>query len=159
MSNATSVKVNHPLTPAMRKALTEAAARWDRSLIDVDGRTLRGLIQRGLVDVTMGTNSYHRGNGHWVTKSVIVDVKINDAGRTALAAKETQPRTLRRDSLGYGYVTSDGRYEVTPAYSPTHLGGSASRPSYWILTDRQGEFEPRTQLTLSRIRDTLKERP
>jgi hypothetical protein len=147
------------MTPAMRKALADAAKQWDRSLTDVDGRTLRGLMQRGLVDVTIGTESYHRGNGHWVTKQIITDAKINEAGRAALAAKETKLRTLRRDSLGYGYVTSDGRYEVIPAYSPTHMGGSASRPSYWILTDREGECETRTELTLSRIRDILKERP
>ena len=154
-----SAVMNRPMTPAMRKALTEAAARWDRSLMDVDGRTLRGLMQRGLVDVTIGTESHHRGNGHWVTKQVITDAKINDAGRAALATKETNPRTLRRDSLDYGYVTSDGRYRITPAYSPTHMGGSASRPSYWILKDSQGQFETRTELTLSRIRDILKERP
>ena len=159
MDKASLVTNVKPLTPAMRKALADAAARWDRSLMDVDGRTLRGLMQRGLVDVAIGTESYHRGNGHWVTKQVITDAKINDAGRAALAAKEPKPRTLRRDNLGYGYVTSDGRYEITPAYSPTHLGGSASRPSYWILKDRQGQFEARTELTLSRIRDTLKERP
>ncbi|MBI0296313.1 hypothetical protein JBE04_18040 [Streptomyces sp. PRKS01-29] len=72
------------LTDKQRAALMTAVDKWDRSLCGVDGRTLRGLIRRGLVDVTIGTDSYHRGNGHWVTKQVITDVKINDAGRAAL---------------------------------------------------------------------------
>lgn len=148
-----------PLTPAMRKALTEAAARWDRSLSDVDGRTLRGLVQRGLVDLTHGTDSYHRGNGWWVTREVITDVKINDAGRAALADEEAKPRTLVRAKHFNGYITSDGRYEVKAQYGSSIRGGSVSRPTSWTLTDRQGEMKPSERPLLSDIRDILKERP
>ena len=73
------------LTTRMIEALEFAAHAWDRSLSNVDGRTLRGLIRRGLVDVTMGPFSYYsRRKGRWVTRQVITDVKINDKGRAAL---------------------------------------------------------------------------
>lgn len=67
--------------------------------------------------------------------------------------------TLQPAAGGFGYVTSDGRYKVTPAYSPTHMGGSTSRPSSWTLTDLHGEYAIRTRTLLSDIRDILKERP
>jgi hypothetical protein len=72
-----------------------------------------------------------------------------------------KPRTLRRDSHEFGYETSDGRYEVIPAYTPscTSLGGRAHRPSYWILKDRKGEHAPVQRTLLCDIRDILKERP
>jgi hypothetical protein len=73
-----------------------------------------------------------------------------------MAAKK---RTLRRDSLKFGYVTSDGRYEITPLYGLSIRGGSVSRPTGWRLKDRQGEYENRYELSLSRIREILKERP
>lgn len=71
-----------------------------------------------------------------------------------------KPRTLRRDSIGYGYETSDGRYEVIPAYTPscTSLGGRTRRPSYWILKDRKGEHATVQRTLLADIRDILKER-
>ncbi|KAB1146850.1 hypothetical protein F7R91_14840 [Streptomyces luteolifulvus] len=75
--------------------------------------------------------------------------------------KKAKPRTLRRDSIGYGYETSDGRYEVIPAYTPscTSLGGRTHRPSYWILKDRQGEHATVQRTLLGDIRDILKELP
>jgi hypothetical protein len=77
------------LTAKMVTALAAGASAWDRSLSGVDGRTLRGLITRGLVDVTMGTHSYYsQRKGWWVTRSVITDVKINSKGRAALALAE-----------------------------------------------------------------------
>ncbi|MEV7675023.1 hypothetical protein [Streptomyces sp. NPDC088752] len=47
-----------------------------------------------------------------------------------------KPRALKRAKSGFGYETTDGRYEVTPAYAPSLRGGSVSRPSDWIVTDR-----------------------
>lgn len=75
--------------------------------------------------------------------------------------KAVKPRTLRRDSLGYGYETSDGRYEVIPAFTPscTSLGGRTHRPSYWILKDRKGERATVQRTLLCDIRDVLKECP
>lgn len=72
-----------------------------------------------------------------------------------------KPRTLRRDDIGFGYVTSDGRYEVIPAYTPPcfSLGGRTHRASYWILKDLQGEYKPTQRTLLSDIRDILKELP
>ncbi|MFL4947523.1 hypothetical protein ACJ6WE_09135 [Streptomyces sp. MMS24-I31] len=75
--------------------------------------------------------------------------------------KKVKPRTLRRDSIGFGYETSDGRYEVIPAYTPscTSLGGRTHRPSYWILKDRKGEQATVQRTLLCDIRDILKECP
>jgi hypothetical protein len=76
------------LTIKMIDALASATHAWDRSLSNVDGRTLRGLIRRGLLDVTLGPVSYYsQRKGWWVTRQVITDVKINDKGRMALLAK------------------------------------------------------------------------
>ncbi|WP_275558557.1 hypothetical protein [Streptomyces sp. 5-6(2022)] len=75
------------LTDKQRSALMAAVDKWDRSLTGVDMRTVRGLISRGLVDVTTSKISYHRGNGVWVSRTVVSDVKINDAGRAALLNK------------------------------------------------------------------------
>lgn len=75
--------------------------------------------------------------------------------------RTAKPRTLRRDSLGFGYETSDGRYKVIPAYTPscTSLGGRTHRPSYWILKDRQGERATIQRTLLRDIRDLLRECP
>jgi hypothetical protein len=62
-----------------------------------------------------------------------------------------KPRTLKRAS--HGYVTTDGRYEITPAYSPTLQRGSASRPSYWVVKDTTGKQEERDYLTLDVVRE------
>ncbi|MFE9993460.1 hypothetical protein [Streptomyces avermitilis] len=66
-----------------------------------------------------------------------------------------KPRTLRRSSDGYGYVTSDGRYEVTPAYAPTLQRGSASRPTDWIVKDLTGREKSRSYGLLSYVREYL----
>ncbi|MFI7278484.1 hypothetical protein [Streptomyces sp. NPDC049879] len=77
------------LTDRMAAALAHGAQSWDRSVggaPGVDMRSIRGLIRRGLVDVTTGPHSYYSPRkGWWVTRTVITDVKINDAGRAALA--------------------------------------------------------------------------
>ncbi|MFD6471514.1 hypothetical protein [Streptomyces goshikiensis] len=73
-----------------------------------------------------------------------------------MAAK---PRTLRRARYANGYVTSDGRYKVTPHYGLSLRGGCVSRPTSWTLTDLQGEYPERERPLLSDIRDILKERP
>ncbi|MCX4799642.1 hypothetical protein OG497_37945 [Streptomyces sp. NBC_01242] len=62
-----------------------------------------------------------------------------------------KPRTLKRAS--YGYVTTDNRFEITPAYSPTLQRGSASRPSYWIVKDTTGKQKDRDYLTLDVVRE------
>ncbi|EST18066.1 hypothetical protein [Streptomyces roseochromogenus] len=80
-----------------------------------------------------------------------------NAGRAAEV--KAKPRTLRRDQNTNGYVTSDGRYEVTPVYGPSIRGGDVTRPTEWCLKDRKGEYEPRYRPFLSDIRDILKERP
>lgn len=76
------------LTPTMRTKLTEAAARWDRSLWDTRKSTILALEARGLVDVKRGeTHSYYSPKkGYWVTKHGITDVKINAAGLAAINA-------------------------------------------------------------------------
>jgi hypothetical protein len=66
--------------------------------------------------------------------------------------------TLRRDATGYGYVSSDGRYKVIPAYEPSIRGGSVSRPSYWIVSDLTGMRADATRRTLTDIRDVINER-
>lgn len=77
-------KTTH-LTDRQRAALETASTRWDRSLVDVDMRVVRPLIARGLVDVTVGKDSYYsRRKGWWVTRTIITDVKINQQGREAL---------------------------------------------------------------------------
>lgn len=77
------------------------------------------------------------------------------------APAAAKPRTLRRDDIGFGYVTSDGRYEVYPAYTPPcfSLGGTTRRPSYWLLKDLHGEYETVDRPLLADIRDILKELP
>ncbi|MFD8656506.1 hypothetical protein, partial [Streptomyces mirabilis] len=62
-----------------------------------------------------------------------------------------KPRTLKR--ARHGYVTTDGRFEITPAYSPTLQRGSASRPSYWVVKDTTGQQEERDYLTLDIVRE------
>ncbi|GBQ04364.1 hypothetical protein SSP531S_58580 [Streptomyces spongiicola] len=66
-----------------------------------------------------------------------------------------KPRTLRRSRDAYGYVTSDGRYRVTPAYAPTLQRGSASRPTDWIVKDLTGAEESRSYGLLSLVRKYL----
>ncbi|MEV8344491.1 hypothetical protein [Streptomyces niveus] len=66
-----------------------------------------------------------------------------------------KPRTLRRAHDGYGYVTTDDRYTVTPVYAPTLQRGSASRPTDWIVKDRTGVQEPCSYGLLSRVREFL----
>jgi hypothetical protein len=72
---------------------------------------------------------------------------------------KARPHTLRRAKCANGYVTSDGRYKVTPHYAPSLRGGSVSRPTWWTLTDLHGEHPDRERPLLSDIRDILKERP
>ncbi|MCP3017321.1 hypothetical protein NGM33_28720 [Nocardiopsis dassonvillei] len=76
------------LTPTMRTKLTEAAARWDRSLWNTNRRTVLALEALGLVDVKRGvtTSYFSPKKGYWVTKHGITDVKINAAGRAAINA-------------------------------------------------------------------------
>lgn len=72
-----------PLSPAMRAALTGAAARWDRSITDCDRRTWRALYRRGLVELRRGLSTGRRGE---TVYNAIVDVKITDAGYAAIGA-------------------------------------------------------------------------
>ncbi len=37
--------------------------------------------------------------------------------------------------------STDGRWEISPAYEPSIRGGSVTRPSYWILKDKTGATE------------------
>lgn len=64
-----------------------------------------------------------------------------------------KPRVLVRAGDGHSYVTSDDRYDVTPAYSPTPQRGSASRVSYWLVRDRKGLTSPRDYPTLTDVRE------
>ncbi|MFH8483011.1 hypothetical protein [Streptomyces sp. NPDC018055] len=67
-----------------------------------------------------------------------------------------KPRKLKRAPDGYTYVTSDYRYTAVPAYSPTLQRGSASKPSYWVVTDRTAKGEVTKEYpTLTRIREAL----
>ncbi|MFE6000403.1 hypothetical protein ACFQ6C_26640 [Streptomyces sp. NPDC056454] len=66
-----------------------------------------------------------------------------------------KPRRLIRAKDGYTYVTSDDRYTVVPAYSPTLQGGSASRPSYWVVKDRSAREATREYRTLTLVRELL----
>jgi hypothetical protein len=64
-----------------------------------------------------------------------------------------KPRTLKRARDGYGYITTDGRYEVTPAYSPTLQRGSAARPSFWVVKDTTGVQKAREYGDLRTVRE------
>lgn len=73
-----------------------------------------------------------------------------------MAAK---PRTLRRQKYVNGYITSDGRYEISPVFGSSIRGGDVTRPTGWCLKDRQGGFSPVYRPLLADIRDILKECP
>lgn len=108
------------LTDLMIRMLQSGADAPDRSLRDVDGRALSGLIRRGLVEVTRGEHSYRsRRKGWWVTRTVVTDVKINDAGRAALAEatgataeKPREPREGTTVPLGLYFRTPEGIQET-----------------------------------------------
>ena len=108
------------LTALMIRMLQSGADAPDRSLRDVDGRALSGLIRRGLVEVTRGERSYFsRRKGWWVTRKVVTDVKINDAGRAALAGavggtaeKPREPREGTTVPLGLYFRTPAGETET-----------------------------------------------
>lgn len=74
--------VTAPLTPAMTAALTDAAARWDSAVLANRG-TWTALYRRGLVTIVTGRGTDRRGE---TTYNVVVGIKINDAGRAAVAA-------------------------------------------------------------------------
>lgn len=106
------------LTGLMIKMLQSGADAPDRSLRDVDGRALSGLIRRRLVDVTRGEqSSFSRRKGWWVKRMVITDVKINDAGRAALAeatatSEPREPRERTMVPIGAYFQTPGGTSET-----------------------------------------------
>jgi hypothetical protein len=59
-----------------------------------------------------------------------------------------KPRTLRRARDGYGYVTTDGRYSVHPAYAHAKLGGRANRVEHWVVTDHRPKDPKRGNFTV-----------
>lgn len=50
--------------------------------------------------------------------------------------------TWKKNPYTGDWESSDGRWEISPAYEPSLRGGSVSRPSHWIAKDRTGQVDP-----------------
>lgn len=75
-----------PLSQPMIEMLRTAAAQWNGSIPPHAHRGIWiALLRRGLVDVEHGTGRDRRGNPAY---GVVVGIRINDAGRAALAGLE-----------------------------------------------------------------------
>jgi hypothetical protein len=68
-------------------------------------------------------------------------------------------RTLRRAPSGFGYVSSDGRFEVTPAYESSIRGGSVRRPSHWVIKDFTGQLKTCDRSLLADARAYVRNAP
>lgn len=61
-----------------------------------------------------------------------------------------------KNSLTGEWLSSDGRWSVTPAYEPSIFGGSVTRPSYWVAKDTAGAVAPFQYRYLSDVKSACK---
>jgi len=66
---------------------------------------------------------------------------------------EIHKLTWKKNTRTGDWESSNGRWEISPAYEPSIRGGSVSRPSHWIGKDRAGRVGPFSLRYLSEVKE------
>lgn len=150
------------MTPTQRAALLAAHKNGGQLCAGnrYSIRTARALERAGLATVKTTVHVWTNYRSKRSHSQFDWTLTLTPEGKQAAdqPTTEDQPMapTLQRDPHSDDYVTPDGRFTVTPLYEPSVRGGKVSRPSHWLVKDKQKPGEAETYPFLADVRKAIK---